>query len=142
MSSIWAVFQSRVRFRVLFIGVPYYIGDLQRDPNLENYPCAGCRVASIRIEIAFMIIKVVTVSLFPKIQHSADRTKRFNPIRRPLPLPLKQNTKCQPWQQTHRLLSSELLWFIFRIRKSNPKKELLRSLWIGTWHQEKKGFRV
>ena len=25
-------------FRVLFIRVPYYIGDLERDPNLENYP--------------------------------------------------------------------------------------------------------
>ena len=25
-------------FKVLFIRVPYYIGDLKRDPNLENYP--------------------------------------------------------------------------------------------------------
>ena len=23
---------------VLFIRVPYYTGDLERDPNLENYP--------------------------------------------------------------------------------------------------------
>ena len=23
--------------RILFIGVPHYIGDLKRDPNLENY---------------------------------------------------------------------------------------------------------
>ena len=25
---------------VHFIRVPYYIGDLKRGPNLENYPCA------------------------------------------------------------------------------------------------------
>ena len=24
--------------KVLFIRVPYYFGDLHRDPNLENYP--------------------------------------------------------------------------------------------------------
>ena len=27
----------RVPFRVLFIRVPYYVGDPERDPNLENY---------------------------------------------------------------------------------------------------------
>ena len=27
----------RVPFRVLFIRVPYYIGDPERDPNFENY---------------------------------------------------------------------------------------------------------
>ena len=26
--------------RVLFIRVPYYIGDIKGDPNFENYPCA------------------------------------------------------------------------------------------------------
>ena len=26
------------QFRVLFIRVPYYIGDMKRDPNSENYP--------------------------------------------------------------------------------------------------------
>ena len=35
---IWAVFQIRVPFRVFFIRVPYHIGDLKRDPSLENYP--------------------------------------------------------------------------------------------------------
>ena len=30
--SIWVVFKMRV---------PYYIGDLTRDPNLESYPCEG-----------------------------------------------------------------------------------------------------
>ena len=29
--------QIRVPFRVLFIRVPYSLGDLKRDPNLENY---------------------------------------------------------------------------------------------------------
>ena len=43
-------------FRVLSIRLPYYIWDLNRDPNLENYPCCGgipftrgaklCRLAS------------------------------------------------------------------------------------------------
>ena len=28
-------------FKVLIIRVPYYIGDLKRDPDLENYPYAG-----------------------------------------------------------------------------------------------------
>ena len=27
---------------VLFIRVPYEKGDLERDPNLENYPCGVC----------------------------------------------------------------------------------------------------
>ena len=31
---------------------------------------------------------------------------------------------------THRLLSSSFLRFIFRILQGNPKKELLRSLWV------------
>ena len=29
---------SRPLFGVLFMRVPYYIGDPKRDPNLENYP--------------------------------------------------------------------------------------------------------
>ena len=39
---------------------------------------------------------------------------------------------------THRLLSGLFLWFIFRILQGNPKKELLRSLWVGL----KKGLRI
>ena len=31
---------------------------------------------------------------------------------------------------THRPLSSSFLWFIFRILYGNPKKELLRGLWV------------
>ena len=31
---------------------------------------------------------------------------------------------------THRLQSSSFLWFIFRILKGIPKKELLWSLWV------------
>ena len=31
---------------------------------------------------------------------------------------------------THRPLSSSFLWFIFRILSGNPKKELLRGLWV------------
>ena len=34
---IWVVLQIRVPFRVLSIRVSYYVGDLKRDPNLENY---------------------------------------------------------------------------------------------------------
>ena len=36
--KIWVVLQLRVPFRVLFIRVPYYIGDPKRDPNFDNYP--------------------------------------------------------------------------------------------------------
>ena len=36
-------FLIRVPFRVLFIRAPYYIGDVNRDPNLENYPKALSR---------------------------------------------------------------------------------------------------
>ena len=38
MAPIWVVLEIRVPFRVLFISLPYYIGDLNRNPNLENYP--------------------------------------------------------------------------------------------------------
>ena len=31
----------------------------------------------------------------------------------------------------HRPLSSSFLWFIFRVLQGNPKKELLRGLWVG-----------
>ena len=31
----------RVPFWVPFIRVPYYVGDLNRDPNLSNYPYVG-----------------------------------------------------------------------------------------------------
>ena len=31
---------------------------------------------------------------------------------------------------THRPLSSSFLWFMFRILEGNPKKELLRGLWV------------
>ena len=36
--SIWVVIYIRFRFRVIFLGVLYYFGDLKGDPNLENYP--------------------------------------------------------------------------------------------------------
>ena len=35
---------------------------------------------------------------------------------------------------THRPLSSSFLWFIFRILQGNPKKELLRGLWVDLSH--------
>ena len=34
--STWLVLQIRVPFRVLFLGVPYYCGDLHRDPNSRS----------------------------------------------------------------------------------------------------------
>ena len=36
--SIRVVLQSRVLFRVLLLRMPYYFGDLKRDPDLENHP--------------------------------------------------------------------------------------------------------
>ena len=36
---IWVVFYIRIPFRVPFIRIPYYIGYLKRDPNLENHSC-------------------------------------------------------------------------------------------------------
>ena len=38
------IFKTRIPFRVLIIRVPYYIRDLERGPNLENYPCVCSRV--------------------------------------------------------------------------------------------------
>ena len=35
-----------------------------------------------------------------------------------------------PWSE-HRLHNSSFLWFICRILKGNPKKELLRSPWVN-----------
>ena len=44
---------------------------------------------------------------------------------------------------TPRLLSSSFLWFIFRtLLRGKPKKELLRSLWVGVKLFELLGFRV
>ena len=39
--SKWVALQIRVPFRVYFIRMPYYIGDLNRDPSLENYPSSA-----------------------------------------------------------------------------------------------------
>ena len=36
---IWVDLKIGVPSRILYITVPYYIWDLERDPNLENYPC-------------------------------------------------------------------------------------------------------
>ena len=35
---------------------------------------------------------------------------------------------------THRPLSSSFLWLLFRILQGNPKKELLRGLWVSTFN--------
>ena len=41
LNSIWVVLYIRVPFGVPFTMVPYYIiGDLKREPNLENHPIA------------------------------------------------------------------------------------------------------
>ena len=37
-SGFLVVCYTRVPFGVLFIWVPYYLGDPERDPKLENYP--------------------------------------------------------------------------------------------------------
>ena len=37
---------------------------------------------------------------------------------------------------THRPLSSSFLWFIFRILQGNPKKDLLRGLWVHSQPQK------
>ena len=37
----WVVLYIRFLFKVPFIRVPYYVGDLKRDPNLGNYPNKG-----------------------------------------------------------------------------------------------------
>ena len=34
----WVVIQNRVRFRVIFKRMSYYLGCSKVDPNLENYP--------------------------------------------------------------------------------------------------------
>ena len=38
---------------------------------------------------------------------------------------------CSGLGFTHRPLRSSFLWFIFGILQGNPKKELLRGLWVG-----------
>ena len=42
--SKWPVLENRVPFGILFIRVPYYVGDLKGDPSLENYP--NCSTAA------------------------------------------------------------------------------------------------
>ena len=38
-SGMWAVLQNRIPFGGRFIRVPYHIGDLKRDLNLEIFLC-------------------------------------------------------------------------------------------------------
>ena len=45
----------RVPFRVLFIRVPYYIGDLKRDPNIEAYPSIGFMLKTLIKAQGFLI---------------------------------------------------------------------------------------
>ena len=42
-------FPVRVPFRVLCTRVPYYIGDLKRDPDLENYPSVELGVSGFGV---------------------------------------------------------------------------------------------
>ena len=42
--QIWVVLYIRVPFTVLVIRVPCYLGDLNKDPNLGNYPSAGMTI--------------------------------------------------------------------------------------------------
>ena len=57
IGSIWVVFKMRVPFRVVIIRVPYYIGDLKRDPNLESYPYSSYR--SFRKLRGYLILGVL-----------------------------------------------------------------------------------
>ena len=80
------------------------------------------------------------VFLEDKAQFSQPRNSRDTPAQgRPEPEALnpKQAQRRGCCRQklhpidTHRLLSGSFLWFIFRNLFGNPKKELLRSLWIN-----------
>ena len=53
-----------------------------------------------------------------------------NPHSRPTESHAKDADKDLESHDTHRLLSSSFLWFIFRILQGSPKKELLRSRWV------------
>ena len=44
--------------------------------------------------------------------------------------PMGKGSKDPILRYTHRPLSSSFLWFIARILQGNPKKELLRGLWV------------
>ena len=39
---------------VLFIRVPYYIGDLERDPSSENYPFTEMSFSGLGVEFRIM----------------------------------------------------------------------------------------
>ena len=38
LGGSWVLLKNKVPFRILFIRVPYYIGDPKWDPNIESYP--------------------------------------------------------------------------------------------------------
>ena len=52
----------RVPFRVLIIKVPYYIGDLKRDPSFRELP----RLTTTRTGLALRVAKTGTPSAKPK----------------------------------------------------------------------------
>ena len=45
LPGMWVVLEIRVPFRVLFIRVPYYVGDPQKGPNLENFHVCSCALS-------------------------------------------------------------------------------------------------
>ena len=44
---MWVVVYIKHSFSVLYKGVPYYFGELNKDPNVENYLCAGLKLSQV-----------------------------------------------------------------------------------------------
>ena len=64
-----------------------------------------------------------------EVEEPLDRDPTTAPHRLK-PKELKPSLNPKPYIITHRSLTGSLLWFIFRTLLSNPKKELLRGLWV------------
>ena len=61
----WAIWEIRVPFRVLVISLPYYVGFLERDSNLQNYQYLACnptlRCSGVRTVVVVLVVVVLVV---------------------------------------------------------------------------------
>ena len=71
--SIWVVLQIRIPFKLPFIRVPHYIGDLKRDPNLENYPYPRDSFKTSKTNTDLEIFQKPFSKNSPKNKHKATR---------------------------------------------------------------------
>ena len=89
-----------VSFGVLFIRVPYYIGDLKGDPNLENYPYLLLLISSrMQTHLQSGCLHIMSKIVILVVLHACIQTYIHKPI-----------------HSAHRILTIETLHTIHTVR--------------------------